>query len=68
MSVSESAGCGAPRARVWRDREPARPAIGDWQLERYRLGELPVGELDTIRAALATAGSVEREAGLDRSD
>jgi uncharacterized iron-regulated membrane protein len=47
----------------------AHPAIGDWQLERYRLGELPAGELDTIRTALATGGDLaERLARLDRSD
>jgi hypothetical protein len=47
----------------------APATIGDWQLERYRLGELPAGELDTIRTALATDGILaERLAGLDRSD
>jgi hypothetical protein len=47
----------------------AHPAIGDWQLERYRLGELPAGELDTIRTALATGGDLAvRLARLDRSD
>jgi hypothetical protein len=46
-----------------------RAAIGDWQLERYRLGELPVGELDSVRTALATDGDLaERLARLDRSD
>ena len=46
-----------------------RAAIGDWQLERYRLGELPGPELDAIRTALATDGDLaERLAGLDRSD
>jgi len=45
------------------------PAIGDWQLERYRLGELPAAELDAIRAALAMDGGLaERLARLDRSD
>jgi hypothetical protein len=44
-------------------------AIGDWQLERYRLGELPAGELDTLRTALAADGDLEeRLARLDRSD
>jgi hypothetical protein len=44
-------------------------AIGDWQLERYRLHELPAGELDTIRTALATDGDLaERLARLERSD
>lgn len=47
----------------------AHPAIGEWRIERYRLGELPAAELDTIRAALATDGDlVERLARLDRSD
>ena len=47
----------------------AHPAIGDWQLERYRLGELPAGELDAVRTALATDGDLaERLARLDRSD
>ena len=47
----------------------ARAAIGDWRLERYRLGELPAGELDTIRTALAADGDLaERLARLDRSD
>jgi hypothetical protein len=46
-----------------------RAAIGDWQLERYRLGELPAGELDVIRKALAADGGLtERLARLDRSD
>ena len=48
---------------------PAHPAIGDWQLERYRLGELPAAELDAIRAALATDGGLAaRLARLDLSD
>jgi hypothetical protein len=47
----------------------AHPAIGDWQIERYRLGELPAAELDATRAALAADGDlVERLARLDRSD
>jgi hypothetical protein len=47
----------------------AHPAIGDWQLERYRLGELPAGERDAIRTALATDGDLaQRLARLDRSD
>ena len=47
----------------------AHPAIGDWQLERYRLGELPPAELDAVRAALAADGDLaERLARLDRSD
>src|SRR4051812_13449289 len=46
-----------------------RAAIFDWQLERYRLGELPGPELDAIRTALAKDGDLaERLAGLDRSD
>jgi hypothetical protein len=45
------------------------PAIGDWQLERYRLGELPAGELDTLRTALAAGGDLaERLARLDVSE
>jgi hypothetical protein len=47
----------------------SRPAIGDWQLERYRLGELPGPELEAIRTALAADGNIaERLAGLERSD
>ena len=46
-----------------------RAAIGEWQLERYRLGELPVADLDAIRTALATDGDLaERLARLDVSD
>lgn len=46
-----------------------RTAIRDWQLERYRLGELPVADLDAIRTALATDGDLaERLARIDRSD
>jgi hypothetical protein len=46
-----------------------RAAVGDWQLERYRLGELPGPELEAIRAALAKGGDLaERLASLDRSD
>jgi len=46
-----------------------RAAIGDWQLERYRLGELPAGEQDAIRTALGADGDLgERLARLDRSD
>ena len=44
-------------------------AIGDWQLERYRLGELPAGEIDAIRTALAADGDLkDRLARLDVSD
>jgi hypothetical protein len=47
----------------------ARPAIADWQLERYRLGELPAAELDAIRTALAAEGELAaRLARLDGSD
>ena len=47
----------------------AQGAIGDWQIERYRLGELPAAELDAVRTALATDGELaERLARLDRAD
>jgi hypothetical protein len=46
-----------------------RTAIADWQLERYRLGELPGPEIETIRTALGKGEDLaERLAGLDRSD
>jgi hypothetical protein len=46
-----------------------RVAVADWQLERYRLGELPAAELDAIRTALATDGDLaERLIRFDRSD
>jgi hypothetical protein len=44
-------------------------AIGDWQLERYRLGELPAAQRDLIRTALATGADLaERMARLELSD
>jgi len=47
----------------------AHPAIGDWQLERYRLSELPPAERDAVRTALATdEGLAERLARLGVSD
>jgi hypothetical protein len=46
-----------------------RAALFDWQLERYRLGELPGPEKEAIRTALAKGGDLaDRLAGLDRSD
>jgi len=43
--------------------------IGDWQLERYRLDELPAAEREAVRQALALDTDLrERLARLDRSD
>jgi hypothetical protein len=43
--------------------------VGDWQLERYRLAELPASEQEAVRAAIAVdEGLRERLAALDQSD
>lgn len=43
--------------------------VSDWKLERYRLGELPQGELDLIRERVAVDPALaERVAALARSD
>lgn len=48
-----------------REAEP----LAAWQLERYRLGELPPAEAEAVRAALAADPALrERMAGLERSD
>jgi anti-sigma factor RsiW len=44
-------------------------ATFDWRLERYRLGELPASEEESLRRALATdADLAEKLAELERSD
>src|SRR5262249_50397068 len=43
--------------------------VGDWQLERYRLAELPASEQEALRAAIAADDGLRaRLAALDESD
>jgi hypothetical protein len=49
--------------------EPAAPSIPDWQLERYRLGELPGALAEAVGAALASDQALRlRAAELERHD